>query len=344
MLSSLEKKLRLVRTYTAGHPLWAAWQVTYRCNFRCKFCNYWKDPMGKLPEPGIEKYALGAKKLASFGTMLISLAGGEPFIRKDLPQIVSEIAQDHMPFVTTNGWLVNQQNARAVFDAGLWGVSVSIDYANPAQHDASRGKQGAWEQAVRALEYFANARRFDYQRVNLMCVLLDDNIDQLEDLMQLARKYHAYFMVQPYSFMKTDSHEFTPAAGVSDKLIKMWKRNRNFLSNPEYLKKFDQFLAGGIPGCKAGRAFYNIDSTGDIAICVENKSRPIANLYRDASSQISRQLKRASKNNTCTCCWYNCRGEVESLYKPKSLFMSLPTLIFNNGKADGKKMGRWHAG
>ena len=341
MISSLEKKCRLFRTYAAGHPLWAAWQVTYRCNFKCKFCNYWKDPLGKLPEPAVEQYGIGAKKLASFGSMLISLAGGEPFIRKDLPALISEIARYHLPFVTTNGWLVTPEVARDVFDAGLWGVSISIDYANSDQHDSSRGKKGAWEQAWKAVEYFSQARVHDYQRVNVMCVLLDDNLDQLEELMVKAADRQAYFMVQPYSYMKTNSTEYTPKQGVSDKLLKMWKRNKNFLSNPEYLKKFDQFLAGGIPGCKAGRAFYNIDSTGDIAICVENKHKPIANLYENETWEIRDRLRQASKNNDCTCCWYNCRGEVESLYKPKSLFMSLPTLLFNNGSADGNKMGRW---
>ena len=298
--------------------------------------------MGAQPEPSVDDYALGARKLASFGSMLISLAGGEPFLRTDLPDIVGAIAEYHLPFVTTNGWLVDEKMARDVMEAGLWGVSVSIDYREAALHDKARGMDGAWAQAWKAVEMFSAARRYDYQRVNVMGVLLDDNIDHLEDLMKMAAERNAYFMVQPYGFRKTNSKKYEHRNGkVSPRLLEMWKQNRNFLSNPVYLNKFDEFLNGGVPNCRAGRAFYNIDSTGDIAICVENRLKPIANLIYDTQYKIRDALRAASKKNDCTCCWYNCRGEVESLYKPRSLVMSLPTFFFNRGSAEGEKMGRW---
>ncbi len=340
MLSSTTKKARLFRSWTAGHPLWCAWQVTYRCNFRCRFCGYWHDPMGQQPEPTVEDYARGARKLASWGSMFVSLAGGEPLLRTDLPDVAAAIAEYHLPFVTTNGFLATPEIARDLYEAGLWGVSVSIDYADPKRHDAARGMDGAWEQAWRAVEMFSKARKYDYQRINVMAVLLDDNIDQLEDLMRMAAKHDAYFMIQPYGFRKINSKKFEHNDGpVSPRLLEMWRRNGNFLSNPIYLSKFDDFLAGGIPNCRAGRAFFNIDSTGDIAICVENRHRPIANLLTDHPHKIRDALRAASKGNGCTSCWYNCRGEVESLYKPRSLLMSLPSFLWNRGSAsDG---GRW---
>jgi MoaA/NifB/PqqE/SkfB family radical SAM enzyme len=322
--------------------MWCAWQVTYRCNFRCKFCGYWHDPMGQAPEPDVESYARGAYKLATFGSMLLSMAGGEPLLRTDLPDITEALAKDHLPFVTTNGWLATPEIADSLMKAGLWGVSISMDYADPAKHDAARGMDGAWKQAWRAVEMFANARRHDYQRINVMGVLLDDNLDELEEIMQKAAKLGAYFMVQPYGHLKTGSKKFEYRHGpVGDRLVEMWQRNGNFLSNPIYLKKYDEFMAGGVANCKAGRAFFNIDSTGDVAICVENRHRPIANIVTDTPGKIRDALRVASKNNTCTACWYNCRGEVESLYSPKSLLMSLPTFFYNRGQADGGKMGRW---
>jgi len=342
MFSSWRKKTRLFRSWVAGRPIWCAWQVTYRCNFRCKFCGYWNDPLGRQPEPSVDEYKIGAQKLATFGSLLVSLAGGEPLLRKDLPQIVSAISEYHLPFITTNGSLVTQENAAALMAAGLWGVSVSIDYADPKKHDDARNRQGAWQRAWQAVEYFSKARTQEFQRVNVMAVLLDNNIDELETIMKMAAERNAYFMVQPYGYLKTGSHDYECRhSNISSRLLDMWRRNRNFLSNPTYLKKFDAFHNGGIEGCKAGRAFFNIDSTGDIAICVENKHAPIANLYTDSQYKILNALKSASRRNTCKCCWYNCRGEVESLYNFKSLIQSLPTFFFNHGVADGGKMGRW---
>jgi len=334
MLSPTEKKWRLFRAWASRHPIWCAWQVTYRCNFRCRFCHYWHDPLGRREEPSVADYRAGAKKLASYGTLMISLAGGEPMLRTDLPEIISAIGQYHFPFVTTNGWFVTEQSAAEIMQAGAWGVSVSIDYADPARHDAARGMDGAWKQAWRAVELLGAARVHSYQRVNVIAVLMRDNIDQIETLIKMAAARGAYFMVQPYGEMKTGSDAYAHADGpVGGRLTGLRKRYGNFLSNPNYLAKFDAFLAGGVPGCRAGRAFFNIDSTGDIAICVESKSRPIASLSRDSARTIHSRLRAAGQNNHCTGCWYNCRGEVESLYSPVSLARSLPTLLLDRGLA-----------
>lgn len=337
MFSSVQKKWRLFRAWSSGHPVWCGWQVTYRCNFRCRFCHYWNDPMGLAREPSVADYAQGARKLAGFGTLLISLAGGEPLLRTDLPEIVRAIARYHFPFVTTNGWLVTEESARRLMGAGAWGVSVSIDYARPRRHDRRRGMDGAWEQAWRAVELLSAARVHKHQRVNVMAVLLDDNVDDLETLLAMAAQRGAYFMVQPYGSLKTGSHAYEHNDGaVSGRLLGLRGQWGNFLSNPYYLGRFDTFLSGGVPGCRAGRAFFNIDSTGDIALCVEQRHRPVANLYRHSMGAIRSRLRAAAQGNACTRCWYNCRGEVESLYDPFGLVKSLPTLLFDRGKAHAR--------
>ena len=333
MIDSTKKKWRLFRSWTSRHPLWCAWQVTYRCNYRCRFCHYWHDPLGRAAEPTIEDYHLGARKLATYGSLLVSLAGGEPLLREDLPEIIEAVGEHHFPFVTTNGWFVTPKVASDLMQAGLWGVSISIDYTDAATHDKRRGMDGAWAQAWRAVEMFSAARIHEWQRVNVIAVLMDDNIDELETLIEMAAARGAYFMVQPYGYLKTGTNAYAHNDGpVGPRLVALRRRHGNFLSNPDYLAKFDDFLAGGIPNCMAGRAFFNIDSTGDVAICVDRKHTPVANLDRDSAGAIHRQLRKASAGNECRDCWYNCRGEVESLYNPISLAKSLPTLFFDHGR------------
>ncbi|MEI7835357.1 MAG: radical SAM protein [Planctomycetota bacterium] len=337
MLAPLTKKWRLFRAWTGGHPIWCAWQVTYRCNFRCRFCHYWHDPLGRLPEPTIDDYVAGARKLATFGSLMISLAGGEPLLRPDIADIVRTVAEFHFPFLTTNGWLLTPALARDLMQAGLWGASISIDYDDDARHDERRGADGAWAQAWRAVEMLANARIHPYQRVNVIAVLMNDNIDQLEPLLARAARYNAHFMVQPYGYLKTGSHAHAHNNGpVGPRLLDLHRRYPNFLSNPRYLAKFDQFLHAGLPGCRAGQAFFNIDSMGDVAICVERKGRPVANLYRDTAPILRRRLKTAIRVSDCGDCWYNCRGEVECLYNPAGLLASLPTLFFDRSPMRAK--------
>ncbi len=347
MTTSLTKKWRLFRAFVARHPLWCAWQVTYRCNFRCGFCHYWRDPMGDLPEQTIEQIEEGSRKLASLGSMMISIAGGEPLLRPEFPDVVRAIAKWHFPFVTTHGWFVTRELAAELYDAGLWGASVSIDYADAKKHDKARGMKGAFDRAVQALEHFRKGRRHNWQRVNLMCVLLHDNLDHIEDLIKLAAEHDAYFMVQPYGERKTGSPRFNHAGGsVGNHLLDLRNKYPNFLSNPDFLLNIDRYLDGGVPGCRAGRAFFNIDSVGDIAICVEERAAPVANLYTHSARQIVEALRAGSAGNTCRDCWYNCRGEVESLYSPRSLIKSLPTLFFDRGKPslNGRRNGDGHHG
>jgi len=332
--SPLQKKIHLARAWLLRRPVWCAWQVNYRCNFRCSFCHYWHDPMGDQPETTVAQFATGGEKLAELGTLLISLAGGEPLIRPDIVDIVRAIGRHHFTFITTNGWFVTRELAEALFAAGLWGISLSIDYADPQLHDRRRGMPGAFERALAAIEHFGRARRYKWQRVNWMSVLMEDNLDQLETMIEMAAARGAYFMVQPYCTAKTGSRQFRPGGrSVAEYLLRLRGRYRNFLSNPYFLGNFDQALNGGVSGCMAGRGFFNIDSTGDIAVCVERRQHPVANLFEHSATEIVRRLRQDPTPRQCSACWYNCRGEIESLYDPWGLVKSLPTYLFDRGRA-----------
>lgn len=332
--SPLEKKIHLARAWAARYPVWCAWQVNYRCNFRCAFCHYWADPMGDRPELSVAEFRAGSRKLAELGALLVSLAGGEPLIRPDIVDVAAAVAEWHFPFITTNGWFSTPELAEELFAAGLWGVSISIDYADAARHDRRRGMPGAFERALAAVEHFSAARRWPWQRVNWMAVLMEDNLDQVEPMLRLARERDAYFMIQPYGVRKTGARRFVHAetGGVGPYLLELRRRYPNFLSNPYFLARFDAALDGGVPHCRAGRGFFSIDSTGDVAICVEERGRPVANLFRHSARQIVQRLRACRLAEGCRACWYNCRGEIESLYDLWGLVESLPTLLLDRGR------------
>ncbi len=337
MRSEWHKKLLAGRGYLSGRPLWLSWQVTYRCNFRCKFCEYWKPESARAPrEATLEEYRHGSEKLARIGSVLISLAGGEPTLREDLVDIVRIVSRHHIPFITTNGWLVTAKMARDLYDAGLWGVSISLDYADAKRHDEQRGVDGAFERAVAAIRYFREADNRRRQRVNVMTVLTHDNLDQVEPLLQLADRYGANLMVQPYCDEKTGDPTFRcQDREVGGFLLDLKKRYGNFLSNPYFLGRFDEALDGGVPNCRAGASFFNIDEAGDVAICVEQRHKPVGNLMRDPIWTLLRRMRAVARKNTCRRCWYNCRGEIEILYHPVGLLRSLP-VILSTGNSPAK--------
>jgi len=329
-LSATRKKVRLLGTYLRRLPLWCAWQVTYRCNFRCRMCHYWKQKPRPSDELHLDAIDRIARKLAHFGTFLISIAGGEPLLRRDIVEVTRAISHRHITFLTTNGYLITPRLARDLFEAGLWGASVSIDYADAARHDEARGVTGAYDRAIAAIEALLAARTQPHQRVNLMSVLMNDNLGDMESLLEIAGRLGANFMVQPYAVAKTGDMTMCPPPNAGAHLLELKGRYSAFLSNRRFLARFDEARQEGVAGCKAGRAFFNIDNYGNAAVCVEKRHEPVGNLLHDGTRNIFRALKAASTGNPCTACWYNCRGEVESLYEPAGLLRALP-IYFADG-------------
>jgi MoaA/NifB/PqqE/SkfB family radical SAM enzyme len=229
--------------------------------------------------------------------------------------------------VTTNGWFVTPDRAREIFRAGLLGASISLDYIDPKKHDKQRGQEGAFKRAVQALQYLSEARTQKHQRVAIITVLHEGNIDDLEPLIQLAARYNTLFMTQPYSAMKTGNKSFLAQKKVSNYLISLKKKYNNFVSNPGFLSKFDEYFQHGIDGCRAGRAFFNIDNFCNVAICVEERYHPVGNLITDPVLDIFAAMRRESKRNSCRSCWYNCRGEIEVLYTLNGLRYFIPAVF-----------------
>ena len=110
--------------------------VTDRCNFRCPYCMP-KEVFGgdfaflrRAELLTFEEIARLARLFARNGVEKIRLTGGEPLLRRDLERLVEQLAAiDGINDIalTTNGSLLTREKARALKDAGLHRVTVSLD-------------------------------------------------------------------------------------------------------------------------------------------------------------------------------------------------------------------------
>ena len=337
--SSWAHRFGVARCFLRGAPVWCTWQVTYRCPLRCQFCDYWRRRVPRSEELSPADFARGARNLGRLGSLFVSLAGGEPLVRSDLEEVIAAVARRHVTFMTTCGYGLSAERARALWEAGLWGASVSIDYADPQRHDAARGRSGAFDHALRALQHLSDTRNAWFQQVNLLVVLMHDNLDQLDRLAALALDCRANLMVQPYSPAKTGCDDFLPRAPVTRRLMALKRRWPNFLSTGWFLARFDDYLNGGVPGCAAGVRFFNIDHHGRLSRCVEEMDHPVGSLLEEPIGTLLRRLRRRRSRARdtrhplpgifpdCRACWYNCRGEVEALQTVRGLLEELPTYL-----------------
>ncbi|HSP22969.1 MAG TPA: GTP 3',8-cyclase MoaA [Planococcus sp. (in: firmicutes)] len=122
--------------------------VTDRCNFRCSYCmpkEVFGDDYAFLPKQELlsfeEIYRL-TKIFVSMGVKKIRLTGGEPLLRRGLPELVQKIfSVEGVEDVglTTNGLLLKQQGP-ALYNAGLRRLNISLDALEPGLFGELNGR------------------------------------------------------------------------------------------------------------------------------------------------------------------------------------------------------------
>jgi cyclic pyranopterin phosphate synthase len=145
--------------------------VTDRCNIRCVYCM--PETVQFLPRRELlsfEEIARVVRALVPAGVDKVRLTGGEPLVRRDLPELVRMLAE--IPGIvdvglTTNGILLAPV-ARALWDAGLRRINVSLDTLDPARFEALTRRPGV-EKVVEGI-LAAKAAGFDPVKVNAVAI------------------------------------------------------------------------------------------------------------------------------------------------------------------------------
>ena len=137
--------------------------VTDRCNFRCVYCmprEVFDAGHEFLPHSALlsfEEIARLARVFVSLGVRKIRLTGGEPLIRKELERLVAMLAGLQVEItLTTNGSLLARK-ARALKDAGLDRVTVSLDSLDDATFRAMNDADFPVAKVIEGIEAAAAA-------------------------------------------------------------------------------------------------------------------------------------------------------------------------------------------
>ena len=310
---NLGRKLRYAWSFLAGRLVHVNLQILYDCNCRCRICDFWRGAYAERPRLSVKQAAIVADKLNKIGPQIVSIGGGEPLLHPELEAIARTLAQHHFPVLITNGTLVTPEKARALWSAGMMEISVSVDYADAARHDAQRGFRGAFDQAIRALEILHSTRVQAEQRVHMISVLLDDNLDDLESMIARCERMGITYLLTLYSHSRGQKPERAPASDVSRRLLELKRRHRHFVALRGYLGRFSEAVASGAGPCQAGRLLCNIDSQGDVTFCIDRLENPAGNILRDSMPDIVESLRGQHRANKCRDCWTSCRGSIETI-------------------------------
>jgi SynChlorMet cassette radical SAM/SPASM protein ScmE len=139
--------MRLMRT-----PKKIDIDITNGCNLRCRYCYHFESAGDAGKDLPAAEWLLFFEELNRCAVTEVTLAGGEPFIRQDLKEIIRGIIRNRMRFgILSNGTLIDDDMADFLASTKRCNyVQVSIDGSMPESHDAMRGN-GSFAKAVDGL-------------------------------------------------------------------------------------------------------------------------------------------------------------------------------------------------
>ena len=181
--------------------------VTDKCNFRCTYCMPaeglpWLKKAEILSYEEIERLARVA---VSIGIEQIRLTGGEPLVRRDVPELVRQLRQIEglrSLSLTTNGILLKQQ-AAALAEAGLTRINVSLD-SLVREKFAQLTRRDQLERVLQGLEELEKYPSIHPIKVNAVAIRGYSEEEAL-DFVRLARR-KAYVM-RWIEFMPLDADQ-----------------------------------------------------------------------------------------------------------------------------------------
>lgn len=308
------KKLGFARSFLRDRLVHVNLQILYTCNYRCAICDFWKGAWRQKPALSLAEAEIISEKLSRLGPQIISIGGGEPLLHPELAGIVRMIARHHFPVMITNGSLVTPELARELFAAGMVEISVSVDYASARKHDAQRGVDGAYSRAIQALRVLHENRTRPEQRVNMISVIVGDNVPEVEALIETCKEMGITYLVTLYSCNRGSKPERRAEADIAWQLLSIKGKHRHFVALRGYLEQFTEATANdGIGPCYAGRNLCNIDSQGDVGLCIDRLEDPVGNILTDDIFELERRLLERQTTNRCRACWTSCRGSIEAV-------------------------------
>lgn len=295
------KILQTFSSIVTHRPFIMFWNVTDRCNLRCKFCDVWR---GRGKEMDTAQARQAVSNMCSIGVTAMNIDGGEPLIRKDLEDIAL-LCRSYGMFValSTNGTLITRTRAGRLVDA-FDQVCVSIDGFEKT-HDSIRGR-GNFKKAMRGVELLLEANGNGGRRciIGTNTVITKHNIGEVTGLAKHIEALGADFfgtcpVNDPYPLdiehprIDRDMYpEREDYERLVDGLIGAKSRNPSFIqASDKFLALIGDHFSSGVKICDVGKYSLFLDAGGNVCACPRFRVPLFKVLDSDAVEKYRRNKK-----------------------------------------------------
>jgi MoaA/NifB/PqqE/SkfB family radical SAM enzyme len=285
-LRAIDRRRREVRMFAAAmqqraRPVLAQIIPMRRCNLACSYCNEFDHSSQPVP---LAEMLVRVDKLAELGVSVITISGGEPLLHPRLDDIIRRI-RGHGAIATliSNGYLLSPERIRALNDAGLDYLQISIDNVEP--DDTSKKSLRVLE---RKLEWLARDAEFSVTINSVLGVAVKNP----EDALTVAR--HA----RSLSFNSTVgiAHDGAgQSSALPERQFSIYQEIRRLETGVFSFAHYDRFQENLVRGlanewhCRAGARFLYICEDGLVHWCSQQRGQPGIPLVEYTREDVERQ-------------------------------------------------------
>jgi MoaA/NifB/PqqE/SkfB family radical SAM enzyme len=303
---ALRRKLRFANTrlrewrmiakglLSPKHPVLAHVIPIRRCNLSCAYCNEY-DTFSK-PVP-TEVMFQRVDRLASFGTTIITMSGGEPLLHPELERIIQRVrSHGCLAGLITNGYLLTPQRIESLNRAGLDHLQISIDNVRP--DEVSKKSLKVLDQKLVMLAKYA------VFHVNINSVI-GTAVRNPEDALAVARRAIELGFTSTVGILHDGNGQLQPLSGrqqeIFAEIMAMGKRSY------ARFNLFQKNIARGIPNdwrCRAGSRYLYICEDGLVHYCSQQRgfpAIPLAEYTAEHREHEYHTLKTCAPRCTVSC-------------------------------------------
>lgn len=317
-------------------PLWVHLWVTRRCNLSCSYCYVSKKDYPELNTQDMKRAIYHIKK--ELDCNLIALMGGEPLIRKDLPDLVQYMTDLEMfSYITTNGTLLQDKMIFKLFESELNMLEISLDGVHP--NGVSKKTGDRLIPTINKLIEFSET--YDTE-ISVNMVITKQNYHELDDLIRLLAGKRVSITTGLYipnialgvNNIHDDPLAFTTPEDLqeldrlSKKILRLKKKGAFLIMNDSYYTKWVPFMKNLLSKnsikkplwfCKAGKDFIEVDCDGRLRYCsyLNELIHPSMTIF-DLKQDYYQKLRYYYENKLKQCnplCLANCFYQVAEIKK-----------------------------
>jgi len=291
-------------------------ELTSKCNLRCKHCYFYEDKKSKdtyeLPFSKIKDIVDEVKRM---GAEVISLTGGEPFMRNDIYDVLTYIESKNMAIVIlTNGTLIDQKVAQKISTFKNLYVTISLDGPQSA-HERLRGVKGCFDKTLDAIRHLLSVGLTPQINLTLNRETLGGSSELVTILKRLGLQKPPRIGIALNLGRASENNESITIGEFAKEFETYWKAVISVFGFEKYPVRTQKTR-----NCGVGDESLVITSEGNIVPCPPLNREPfiLGNVYHKRISDVwinSKMLQKireidTHKNRKCSSCkhWEYCGG------------------------------------